>query len=164
MDDSCLPSSTIASHSIWSPYCPKCGDLVKWNDRASHMAAHYPAPYSIEFTEPTLPPTTNGMASFHWWKKKKLSDTWNRTVMAHVLAKGGPKSPLTKAKLTLIRYSSREPDYDGLVSSFKVVVDALRYCGVIKDDRMSNIGIPIYDWQLTTPKNGFIEEKVEEVI
>lgn len=119
--------------------------------------------YKLEFMEPKLPPTTNGMVSFHWWKKKKLSDEWNNIVMYHVLKLGAPRAPLEKAKLTLIRYSSREPDYDGLVSSFKVVVDALRHNGVLVDDRMSNIGIPIYDWQKATPKGGFIHVCVEEV-
>ena len=119
--------------------------------------------YKLEFTECKLPPTTNGMTSFHWWKKKKLSDEWNNLVMFHVLKNGAPPKPLTKAKLTLTRFSSSEPDYDGLVSSFKVVVDSLRYNAVLADDKMKNIGIPRYDWQKCAPKAGMIHVIVESV-
>lgn len=119
--------------------------------------------YKLEFTECKLPPTTNGMTSFHWWKKKKLSDEWNNLVMFHVLKNGAPPKPLQKARLTLTRFSSSEPDYDGLVSSFKVVVDSLRYNAVLADDKMKNIGIPRYDWQKCAPKAGMIHVIVESI-
>lgn len=119
--------------------------------------------YKLEFTESKLPPTTNGMVSFHWWKKKKLSDEWNNIVMFHVLKHGAPRTPLTRAKLTLTRFSSSEPDYDGLVSSFKVCIDALRHNAVLADDKMRNIGIPKYDWKKCPPKSGLIHVVVEEV-
>lgn len=120
--------------------------------------------YKLEFTENKLPPTTNGMTSMHWTQKKRLSDEWNNIVMFHVLKlKAQRDIPLQKAKLTLIRYSSYEPDYDGLVSSFKVPLDALRHNGIIADDKMQNVGIPTYLWERAKPGQGKIKVCVEEI-
>lgn len=74
-----------------------------------------------------------------------------------------PPRPLTKAKLTLIRHSSRCPDYDGLVVSFKPVVDALKKCGIIADDSMSVIGKPTYEWKKIGVREGKIAVIVDEI-
>jgi Holliday junction resolvase RusA-like endonuclease len=74
-----------------------------------------------------------------------------------------PDRPLEKAEVTLIRYSSRSPDYDGLVHSFKPVVDALKKCLIIKDDNMQVIGRPEYQWIKASPKEGRIEIIVREI-
>lgn len=72
-------------------------------------------------------------------------------------------SPLAKAKLTLTRHSSTEPDYDGLVSSFKPCIDALIMANVIENDRMSNVGKPTYLWELAPRNKGHITIKVESI-
>ena len=121
--------------------------------------------YVFEFTERRLPQTINQSGRQHWAAKVAASREWNNIVMYHVLKKGGPPNgPLPRAKLTLIRYSSREPDFDGLVSSFKVVIDALRYNGVILDDKMSNVGVPSYSWVSVKPREGSIYVRVEGVL
>lgn len=70
---------------------------------------------------------------------------------------------MAKAKLTLTRYSSKEPDFDGLCSSFKNVIDGLVEAGVIIDDKMSVIGQPTYAWVKCPPKKGKIKVVVEEL-
>jgi hypothetical protein len=51
-----------------------------------------------------------------------------------------PTSPLTKAKLTIVRHYYRTLDYDGLVGSMKPVVDGLIHAGVISDDSWGVLG------------------------
>lgn len=119
--------------------------------------------YRLEFVEPKLPPTVNVSSRLHWWSQRKQSQEWNNIVMFHVLKNGAPKEPLKKAKLTLTRFSASEPDFDNLVSSFKKIIDALRYNAVLADDKMKNIGIPRYDWQKCAPKAGMIHVIVESV-
>jgi hypothetical protein len=74
-----------------------------------------------------------------------------------------PESPFKTAKLTLIRHSSSEPDFDGLVSSFKSSIDSLVECGVIENDKPSNIGQQTYLWRKAPPKKGFIEIIVDPI-
>ncbi len=74
-----------------------------------------------------------------------------------------PAKPLEKARLTLTRYSSVEPDFDGLVSSFKHPIDGLIQAKVLENDKMSNIGVPTYAWEQVPPGKGKIRIEVREV-
>lgn len=51
-----------------------------------------------------------------------------------------PKTPLTKARISIVRHYYRMLDYDGLVGSLKPVVDAFVSCGVLKDDSWNVLG------------------------
>lgn len=51
-----------------------------------------------------------------------------------------PKTPLSKAIISIVRHSHRTLDYDGLVGSLKPVVDALVTCGVLSDDSWKVLG------------------------
>ena len=90
---------------------------------------------------------------------------WKDAVIKACTLKGLPSQPLTKAKLTLRRYSSGEIDYDGLVGSFKSCVDGLQEAGVIINDKMSTIGRPDYDIGAPKPSpgKGFVTIKVESL-
>lgn len=68
-----------------------------------------------------------------------------------------PKKPLEKARVKCIRFSSVCPDYDGLVSSFKFVIDALVELGILVDDNMQVIGMPEFVWEKAPPKKGKIK-------
>jgi len=68
-----------------------------------------------------------------------------------------PHTPLLKAKLHLIRHSSREGDFDGLVSCFKHCIDALVLSGIIVDDKPAVIGQPLYEWKRGQRTKGYIE-------
>ena len=88
---------------------------------------------------------------------------WKQAVVQAVVFSGWRGPVLDKAKLTLIRHSSAEPDADGLVSSFKHCIDGLIAAKVIVNDKMSNIGFPDYRWQKAPPKGGYVEIIVESV-
>jgi hypothetical protein len=55
-----------------------------------------------------------------------------------------PPRPIKRAELQLTRFSSSEPDPDGLVSGFKYVVDGLVHLGILTNDKPQNIGFPYY--------------------
>jgi hypothetical protein len=110
-----------------------------------------------------LPKRTNSNNG-HWRTRQREALKWKRLVCELVtLSKMKPDKPIEKAKLTCIRFSSVEPDADGLVSSFKHVIDGLILAGVLENDRMSNIGMPEYRWEKVAPKMGKIQVIVEEV-
>lgn len=115
----------------------------------------------IEFTLKGLPKMTNN--NYTSWKAKMAeARKWKLKVYEKIYElKAKPPVPYEKVKLTLIRVSSIEPDYDGMVSGFKHIIDGLREAGVIANDKISNIGQPDYRHEKTGPKNGHIKVKVE---
>lgn len=87
---------------------------------------------------------------------------WKKIVTDHtILHKAIPPKPLKRAKLTLTRCSSQEPDFDGLVSSFKHIIDGLILGGIIENDKMSNIGQPTYIWEKAPREKGKVIIEVE---
>ena len=118
--------------------------------------------YRLEFSIPGLPRTTNQNSGRHWAKKAKDVKEWHSLVSLITMNKR-PKAPLKKAKLSLCRHSTHCPDYDGLVSSFKHVIDGLIRCGILIDDNMSAIGMPSFSWEKSKRGRGFITVLVESV-
>ena len=128
------------------------------------MGAPKVEPYVLEFTLQGLPARTNS-AHTSWRARYAEARKWKSMVASAVILKRAkPERPLTKAKLTLTRHSSIRPDYDGLVSGFKHVIDGLIEAGVIENDRDENVGIPEYRWEKAAQRNGFITVRVEEVL
>jgi hypothetical protein len=119
--------------------------------------------YRLEFQLTCLPKTTNANVRLHWRKKHRESRALKSRVASMAIIAGRPASPLKKAKLTLERHSSCEPDFDGLVSSFKFIIDGLVDCGVLFGDKTSVIGRPEYIWVRASPKKGKIVVIVEEL-
>lgn len=114
---------------------------------------------TIEFTIPFLPKPRNQL-NVHWRVRHAEAKKCIELVCLHVQSKA-PKKPFFKAKLTLIRYSSREPDFDGLVSSFKHIIDGLIHAGILENDKQENIGQPVYQWAKAKPKQGRIFVRIE---
>ena len=86
---------------------------------------------------------------------------WKNLVRLATL-RSKPKSPYKIAKLKLIRHSSTCPDYDGLCSGFKAVIDGLTEAGIIEDDSMTHIGMPTFEWCKAKRGCGFVEVFVTE--
>lgn len=121
---------------------------------------------TISFEINDLPKTTNSGGRAHWALKVREAKKWKKMVLEQLIAKDNWQQmnfPFQKAKLTLTRYSSKEPDFDGLVSSFKHVIDGLKEAGVIIDDKVSVIDQPIYLWSYARPRQGKIKVEVESV-
>jgi len=118
--------------------------------------------YTLSFEMPSLPKTTNAMTSMHWTQKKRMVKEIHDTIAYITLAKR-PKKPLKQAKISCERHSSVRPDYDGLVSSFKHVIDALITSQIIEDDNLDVIGVPEFKWIKAKPTEGFIVVSVKEL-
>jgi hypothetical protein len=106
-----------------------------------------------------LPQMTNPSGRrTHWVLKMREAQKWKQIVLAAV-RRAGPapiKLPVEKAQLRCTRFSSVCPDPDGLVSGFKHIIDGLVAAEVLKNDRISNIGFPNYDWERVPPGHGKI--------
>lgn len=117
-------------------------------------------PYRLAFEiRGELPLLPNAMRFRHWTKEHANAKRWKYLVA--LKARPKPKRPLTSAKVTLTRLSSRRPDPDGLVGSFKVVLDALQRCGVLANDDHATIGMPDYRWEPEGRTNRGIRVEVE---
>lgn len=117
--------------------------------------------YSLDIELPGLPRMVNDLGSAHWAVKHKHNRYWNMAVHAQVIMDYHlPVKPLTKALVTLTRYSSVEPDFDNLVNSHKVILDSLIKCGVLEDDCSDVIGQPTYVWEKCSPGEGRIKIEV----
>jgi len=114
--------------------------------------------YKLEFTLAGLPPTSNG-AHGSWkaaWQRRKK---WRDAVRLRCFLQR-PDKPLPLAKITFIRCSSREPDYDNLVTSFKPVCDGLKDAGIIEDDSPKHVE-RVYLWEKANTKYSRIRVIVE---
>jgi Holliday junction resolvase RusA-like endonuclease len=97
----------------------------------------------------------------HWRAVWAENQRWLKRVDLATVGKR-PEHPLAIARIALARYSSREPDWDNMVSSFKPILDALETLRVIENDRMSVIGQPQYYWRKAPRGQGLIEVRVWE--
>ena len=90
--------------------------------------------YSLVLTVPFLPMAFNQAKRTHFKKSNNINQDWYQII--YLYARGQlPSKPLTKAKLTLVRYHANKwLDYDGLCASFKAPVDGLVRAGILKDD------------------------------
>lgn len=119
--------------------------------------------YEIEFEIQDLPKTYNAMGRSHWAVKAKEARKWKNIVGIKTSGRG-PPNPLQRALLVLTRYSSKCPDPDGLVSSFKSTIDGLQQAGIIINDTFAVIGMPTYLWEKAPKGKGKIKVKIEEVM
>jgi Holliday junction resolvase RusA-like endonuclease len=109
-----------------------------------------------------LPKSTNQLHGKHWAVRAKEKKHW-LTYIGLMVGANKPKEPLKKAKITYIRHSSKEMDFDNLYGSLKVPLDCLKQLKIIEDDRPSVIGLPEAKQSTTGPSNGYIELIVEEL-
>ena len=123
-------------------------------------------PYRVALVVWRLP-RPNPSSNVHWRTKHRDRQKWV-VLMRDAL---GPKlhPPLEHAKVTFTRFSSREPDSDNLVASFKLVRDLLMVAGkrnagglgLIVDDSPAHLEA-VYAWKAAKPNQGRIEIVVEE--
>jgi hypothetical protein len=123
------------------------------------------SPYRLELVLGGLPRSTN--AARHaggQWQRYAHDTEWKERVWALVPREKMPPAALKKYRLTCWRHSSSAPDYDGLVSCFKVVIDALVELRVLENDTLAATGQWDCRWQHAPNKLGFVRVIVEEEV
>jgi len=118
---------------------------------------------TIDFEIIELPSMPNAMGKASFWYGQAERKKWRKIIALHKLGKpyeARIAMPVQNSKLTLVRCSSREPDLDNLYASFKFVIDALKFNGVIADDKPSVCKMECR-WEKAKQKSGMIRVKVE---
>lgn len=105
---------------------------------------------------------TNSLSRGRWQTRHKNALKW-KALVALAVAMIRPEKPFNKAMLKLTRFSSKRPDYDGIVSGFKHIIDGLVEAQVLKNDTFEVIGNPLYDWGKAKYKQGYVLIEVEEI-
>lgn len=118
--------------------------------------------YSLEFTLEGLPKLGNTWVRTNHFALRRESQTWKDMVAFSTIGKR-PKLPLSKARVEFKRYSSVEPDYDGLVISFKAIMDGIVESGVLIDDKLSVTGPWDVSWEKCKPGKGKIWARISEI-
>lgn len=92
----------------------------------------------IELHLPESVPSQNETEHWHWGHKKSYSEKLQKTLrmltnaLPAVVKEQMPPSSLVKVHVHSMR--CRSLDYGNLVGGSKILIDALRYTGVIKND------------------------------
>lgn len=81
----------------------------------------------------------NTYLGMHWGKRKKVQDEFLSLINAEI-RDIIPKQSINNFRLVLFRFSYKEVDFDGLVGSFKLVIDCLEKLQVISNDSIANTG------------------------
>ena len=119
--------------------------------------------YFVKFRIDDLPKTRNQLTYGKRYDRVKEKDKWLQLV-AITVGNKIPKKPITLAEISLKRASSSLPDYDGLVSSFKYVIDALVKLDILKDDNLKILPNPTYEWTRVKRNEGYIEVCLKEIV
>lgn len=119
----------------------------------------------LEISIPDLPLMTNNLLRRHYWFVKNEKDKWHALVFNAVDREwyGKKIKPFEKANILFERHSTREPDWDGLVSGFKFVTDGLVKAGVLIDDKPSVILDARYKWHKAKKDRQGIRVFIEEI-
>lgn len=120
-----------------------------------------PQPYTLTFSVPFLPAMNTSATRRHWSHAHREVKRWRAIVASHTAGQR-PAQPLERARVTMVRLSSVEPDHENLTMSFKPVLDALVHCGVLVDDGPAHVE-RVYRWEYAPRGQGSVRIEVEEI-
>lgn len=117
--------------------------------------------YSETIVINKLPLTPNSIGKASIWQSHAERHAWRKLVGFAMMGKC-PAAPLKRASIVATRLSSRETDLDNTFSSFKYVIDALKFHAIIEDDKPSKIDLRC-KWEKAKPKQGHIKIEITEI-
>lgn len=102
----------------------------------------------------------------HWGRRADEAEEWRMRIMAALRSRKPfaqkPAKPLERVQISITRHSHRMLDFDGMVGSFKPVVDALVKNGVLVDDSWAVTGPWFVDQKFRPKKAGQLLEIIVE--
>ncbi len=119
--------------------------------------------FKLDFKIFQLPASGNTFIHMHWAKKGRYSTKWHNLVYFETIGKT-PKKPLEKCTIRIERYSARiQIDADNFITGSKPLFDGIKRAGIIMDDSLKVIGVPIVTFHKVPAKASpyihiFIEE------
>lgn len=125
-------------------------------------------PYKLHFQIAGLPASANVTMGRNVYIARTNSKKWKKEVF-NLIRGYLPKTPLKSAMLTLVRFNWRTLDFDGLVISFKPVVDGL--CplegistGIMENDSWKATGVWRVDQRYAPRGSECIQVTVEAFV
>jgi len=89
----------------------------------------------MKLTIMSLPPSTNQLERMHWAVKKRLRRSVAQELTAAIHDQDEPFVPATTRRRVTIRvYRPRRFDPDNAIGGLKVLLDAMRDVGLLKND------------------------------
>lgn len=109
---------------------------------------------------PGLPKTINSTKGYSWKIVQGEKAKWRRLISRALFGKL-PKTPYQKALIHITRHSSAMIDFDNNVHASKVLIDALKYHGVIEDDSPLHIKTQ-YTWTKAKALEGRVTITIQQ--
>ena len=95
--------------------------------------------YTIEFELREIPLLLNKLLRLNRHPRNEYNKIWYTRISLATMGKR-PRTPLKKVKISVYRFHERMADYDGVVGSFKPVIDGLVHARIIEDDSFKITG------------------------
>lgn len=124
------------------------------------------APYRLRLELPGLSRVNTAATRASRWRQYREARRLQELVVLLVPRRKRPSAPLSRARVTLTRHSSVEPDHEQLAMGFKAVLDALTARGrgprarVLEDDSPRHVE-RVYRWEKAPPGAGRLTVLVE---
>ena len=116
--------------------------------------------YRLDFILPVLPAMNTAATRAHRMVQYREAKALQQ-VVGHV-AKLRPHRPLARARVTAVRCSARQPDFENMVYSFKPIFDALVNIGVLAGDGPA-VCDRVYRWEPAPARKGHVRITVQEL-
>lgn len=102
---------------------------------------------SYTITIPDVPPSLNRVLRMHWAKKARLKTQWSSSFWLFPPGESFKLRALAhlrrKMRLKITLHNARQYDKDNAYGACKMIVDALRDCKFIHDDRPEFLDLQI---------------------
>lgn len=115
----------------------------------------------LEFEINHLPSLTNRLATMHWAKRMRENQLFLAHMIALIPVKFRNKRAAHVKSITYTRYSSQQPDFDGLAASFKGIQDCIVKLGIIEDDNPKVIEASHYKWVKAKRNEGKVHVRID---
>jgi hypothetical protein len=97
----------------------------------------------ISLVIPRAPPSLNQTLRMHWSERRRLKQLWIKEIWVAAFEAKIRSEPRMKSKVEIDRRSPKLLDEDNCYGAIKVVLDALKDCGLIEDDSPEHIELRV---------------------